>query len=355
MRDSMNTLSGGRSSLHSLQALLCIAFIGVCGALFASTGTCWYLKCEFETDDGAKVTGYYETCSYGVFKAPAVAGFVAAPSGVNLRDAPSAKGKALKKLPDATPLAVLSRDGDQVEIEGKKAPWFRVKAGDLEGYVFGGFVQIASPGEGGTATAAVWTFAEMDNEGKMREEPVTEEFFLKKFVRPADGAGSEASQTGIGVFREIHELRYKPELEQNILCDQIERNSFLGALDTDFVEIEKSKLTRVRVLDVREGGIAPLLVLKKDELERLRNPAKALFSVENFPEGVVALVSYSDNYSTPQKLEALLKSFAGSRKSSEIPADVGWWYPIYEKGAEQEFRQTVLPRETVLLMYQVQD
>ncbi|HOT30279.1 MAG TPA: SH3 domain-containing protein [Candidatus Ozemobacteraceae bacterium] len=351
----MNNLSGGRSRLRSLQVLLCIAFIGICGALSASTGACWYLKCEFETTDGAKITGYYETCSYGVFKAPALAGFVAAPSGVNLRDAPSAKGKAVKKLPDATPLAVLSRDGDQVEIEGKKAPWFKVKAGDLEGYVFGGFVQIASPDEGGTTAAEAWTFAEMDGDGSMREEPVNGEFFLKKFVREADGAGSEASQTGIGVFREIHELRYKPELGQNVMCDQIERNSFMGALDTDFVEIEKSKLKSVRVLDVREGGIAPLLVLKKDELERLGKPAKALFSVENDPEGVVALVSYSNDYSTPQRLEALLKGFAESRKTAEIPADAGWWYPIYEKGAEQEFRQTVLPKDVVLLTYHVQD
>lgn len=351
----MNTPFGDRSPRLLLQALLCIAFIGVCGALFASTGSCWYLNCEFETDDGAKITGYYETCTYGVFKAPAAAGFVAAPSGVNLRDAPSAKGKALRKLPDATPLAVLSTDGEPVEIEGKTAPWFKVKAGDLEGYVFGGFVRIASQSEGTTAGNGAWTYAEMDGDGTMREEPVNGEFFLKKFVRAADGGGSDESRTRIHVFKNIHELRYKPELEQSVMCDQIERNSFMGALDTDFAGIEKSRLKSVRVLDVREGGIAPLLVLKSDELERLGKPAKALFSVENSPEGVVALVSYSNNYSTPQKLEALLKGFAESRKSAEIPADAGWWYPIYEKGAEQEFRQTVLPQDVVLLIYHVQD
>jgi len=351
----MNSISSDGYRRRAFQALLCIAFLGVSGALFASTGTCWYLKCEFETADGANVTGYFETCSYGVFKAPAVTGFVAAPSGVNLRDAPSAKGKALKKLPDATPVAVLSTDGDPVEIEGKKAPWFKVKAGDLEGYVFGGFVQIASTSSERTAEAGAWIYAEMDGEGAMREEPVSGEFFMKKFVREVSDGGFESSRPGIHIYRAIHNLAYKPDLDRNVLCDQLERNSFMGALDTDFVEIEKNKLKSVRVFDVKEGGIAPLMVLKQDELERLEQPAKAFFSVENFPEGVVALVSYSDEYSTPQKLEALLKGFANSRKSAEIPADAGWWYPIYEKGAEQEFRQTVLPRDVILLMYHVQD
>jgi len=351
----MSTPFGGRSSRFLLQAFLCIAFFGVCGALFASTGSCWYLNCEFETDDGAKITGYYETCTYGVFNAPAAAGFVSAPSGVNLRDAPSAKGKALRKLPDATPLAVLSTDGDPVEIEGKTAPWFKVKAGDLEGYVFGGFVRIASQSEGITAECGAWTYTEMDGDGTMREEPVNGEFFLKKFVRAANGDGSDAAQERLHVWKNIHELRYKPELEQNVMCDQIERNSFMGGLDTDFAEIEKDRIKSVRVLDVREGGIAPLLILKRDELERLEKPAKALFSVESSPEGVVALVSYSDNYSTPPKLEALLKEFTNSRKSADTPADAGWWYPIFEKGAEEEFRQFVLPKDVILLIYHVQD
>lgn len=346
----MNNLFGGISRLHTLQALLCITFIGVCGVLFASTGTCWYLTCEFETSDGAKTSGSYETCTYGVFKAPAVTGTVTAPSGINLRETPSTKGNALKKLPDAAELTVLSTDGEPVEIEGKKAPWFKVKTGDLEGYVFGGFVRIASPSAAGS-----WTYAEMGNDGIMREEAVDDVFFMKKFVRSAEDEASGTSHPGIGIFKEIHSLQYKPARVENISCDQIERNSFMGARDTDYVEIDTSRLKGVRVLDVREGGIAPLLVLKADELERLKKPALAFFSVENFPEGMVSLVSYSVKYSTPQKLEALLKQFASSRKSTEIPADAGWWYPIYEKGAEQEFRQTVLPKDVILLMYHVQD
>ncbi len=351
----MNTPFSGRSPRLLLQAFLCIAFFGICGTLSASTGGCWYLNCEFEMDDGAKITGYYETCTYGVFTAPAAAGFVAAPSGVNLRDAPSAKGKALRKLPDATRLVVLSTDGAPVEIEGKTAPWFKVKAGDLEGYVFGGFVRIAAPGEGNTAGNGFWTYAEMESDGTMREEPVNGDFFLKKFVRTVDTGGSDTSPTTIHVFKNIHELRYKPELGRNVICDQIERSSFMGARRTDFVGIEKNRLKRVRVLDVREGGIAPLLILDSAELERLGKPAKALFSVESSPEGIVALISYSDNYSSPQKLEALLKEFTNSRKSAETPADAGWWYPIFEKGAEEEFRQTVLPRDVILLIYHVQD
>lgn len=350
----------GRTSVErflrlSQMAFFFIVLLGSCGTAFGSVATGFYIRCEFELTDGGSVSGYFETYNNGEYKAPAVTGLVTAPSGINMRDKPSSKGKALKKLPKDTQLIVLSTEGEMVEIEGRKAPWFMVKAGELEGHVFGGFVQVASQSGGGSASDS-YTFSEIAGDSGSVAEPVNGEFFMKRFIRtPTSDGGSEESSRTIRVYKEIHALNYSPKRKKDMKCDEIERNSFLGVLDSDVVEIEKSRIGNVRVTGFREGDIAPLLVLKRDELEWLRNPAKALFSVENYPEGVVALISYNDDYNTPEKLETLLRGFIDTKKSLSIPADAGWWYPIYDASSEQEFRKSFLPGDVLMLLYHVSD
>lgn len=335
---------------------LFIAFLSFCGTAFGSVATGFFIGCEFELTDGSSLSGYFETYNSGEYKLPPVTGFVTAPSGINLRDKPSAQGKALKKLPNNAQLIVLSTEGDTDEIEGRKAPWYSVKADGLEGYAFGGFVQLASQSAGASAAGQSYTYSEIGGGDDSPAEAVNGEFFMKKFVRnTAAGGESDDGALTIRLFKEIHVLNYLPKLAERTKCEQIERNSFLGVLDSDIVEVEKSRIRNVRVTGFREGDIAPVLVLNTDELARLQKPAEAFVSVERYPEGVVALVSYTSEYNTPAKLESLFRSFAGKRTVASQPADAEWWYPIYDKASEQEFRQSVLPKDVVLLLYHTQD
>lgn len=85
-----------------------------------------------------------------------VMGKVMVNSGVILRKSANRKAKELGKIPTGTDLDILSMDGPEETIEGKTGKWFSVRwnspAGKVEGWVFGGFIEI-SQGKEGTAKA----------------------------------------------------------------------------------------------------------------------------------------------------------------------------------------------------------
>lgn len=78
--------------------------------------------------------------------------FVAAPSGLVLRDAASRQAKGIILMPGGSAVEVLSRAAKMETIDGKQSVWFEVKFGPHRGWAFGGFLQKEAPEN----TTVVW-------------------------------------------------------------------------------------------------------------------------------------------------------------------------------------------------------
>lgn len=190
-------------------------------------------------------------------------------------------------------------------------------------------------------------------EGKLL---LTDDYLLKRYLHKEDGPSS------IEIYKEIHELHYLPKLKSKINDDTyIPRISSVGIRDSDVIEINNNMIRKAHVIKciiLKDEVFADPLILNKRELEALEKPAKAFFSVENYPDGVVSLISYNPDWDTPDKLKSLLKKFINTKKFVKL--DYGedpnaWWNPIYKEEDEKEFRQQYLPKDIILLIYHVQD
>jgi hypothetical protein len=153
-------------------------------------------------------------------------------------------------------------------------------------------------------------------------------------------------------YRRLFRLHYLPERADRAAYEQEVRISFAGVLAAEEVWLPWSKdgIDRVRVLECVELNIAPVVVLDRQELALLKKPALAFFSVEQYPEGNVSLMSYNPRYDTPAKLESLLRRFVEGKPPV---GDAEWWSPIYK--AKYDFVDEYLPQDIVLLIYSVTD
>lgn len=67
--------------------------------------------------------------------------YVTAPSGLRLRDAPGLDAAQLALIPVNQPVEILERSEHTLTVEGRTAPWARVRYGALEGWVFSGYLE----------------------------------------------------------------------------------------------------------------------------------------------------------------------------------------------------------------------
>lgn len=70
---------------------------------------------------------------------------VNAKSGVSMRKTAGKNGEKIATLPFGSRVTVLSKDGPEDVIEGKKEKWFSVSFQDKQGWAFGGFLDLAPP------------------------------------------------------------------------------------------------------------------------------------------------------------------------------------------------------------------
>lgn len=70
---------------------------------------------------------------------------VNAKSGVSLRKTAGKSGEKIVTLPFGSKVTVISKDGPEDVIEGKKEKWFCVSCQGMQGWAFGGFLDVALP------------------------------------------------------------------------------------------------------------------------------------------------------------------------------------------------------------------
>lgn len=80
-----------------------------------------------------------------VFADPSSDLFVAALSGLYLREKPATKAKALTLLYFGTRVRILAVQNKTEKIDGREGRWTRVSFGKREGWVFGGYLQSNPP------------------------------------------------------------------------------------------------------------------------------------------------------------------------------------------------------------------
>jgi len=83
---------------------------------------------------------------------------VSAPSGTNVRDKASVKGAKVGSLKTGERLKILEKSAGTETIENLTARWYRIEAGKVQGWAFGGFL-APEAGSGGTGPEAVVTAA----------------------------------------------------------------------------------------------------------------------------------------------------------------------------------------------------
>ena len=66
---------------------------------------------------------------------------VNAPSGVNVREAPSVRGKKIGKLKDKDQAQVLDESSESHQIEGVTGKWLKIQVGTTVGWIFSGNVR----------------------------------------------------------------------------------------------------------------------------------------------------------------------------------------------------------------------
>lgn len=342
-------MKGGRWMRYMAVAGGITAVLLSCGTAFGSVATALYIRAVFDLADGTTETGYCEVWNGGEYQPVQKRGRVTAPSGVNLREKADARSTALKKLPRDTEVTVLSTDGEPVEIEGNKAPWYQVRSGDLEGYVFGGFIRIDE-----TLAPGSYTYRPIDADPSATPRPLTGEVLMNTVIRPG-AADPEISRKALDIYRNIHRLKYLPERKENAAGDAIERIARFGSTASDTIGLAWADIRSVRILDLIEGDIAPIIEVSSAEAAMLEKPSLACYAVERYPEGVVSLISYNGAYTSPGQLETLLRSFLKGKTTDTAPADAEWWYPVYDAAIEREFRAKALPDKVILLIYHVPD
>lgn len=182
----------------------------------------------------------------------------------------------------------------------------------------------------------------------------------------------------LDIYRNIYKLNYLPVNKKKRHCGEGEyandcqstgRISFVGVLKSEGTQVKASSIKNIKVESCQDfpGEVAPTVELQNNtELELLKTPAKAFYTVEHFPEGNVSLISYNDKFDTPEKLKLLLKDFLKNNLSEKLyksgescpwndekHAEECWWDGIYSR--EKEFKKKYSQQNIILLIYHVTD
>lgn len=148
--------------------------------------------------------------------------YIAALTGMNLREEPSTRGKVIQLLPYGTSCEVKSQSGKIETIDGLKGEWIEVKAGDLEGFIFSGYtIPIPLP-QRNPATELKAYLAEnmirMGNEetSRMTYDAKTESYDKsiipkEEFVVKTNNDRFEQRQEYAGGYYFAHEIGYEYE------------------------------------------------------------------------------------------------------------------------------------------------
>ncbi|MBI4125666.1 MAG: hypothetical protein HY466_07045 [Deltaproteobacteria bacterium] len=183
---------------------------------------------------------------------------------------------------------------------------------------------------------------------------LNDEAFLKRFIKK--GADEE-----VALFQKIYSIAYIPEKRDKICCDGADyllekRTSFTATLESERIKVNLATVKKAHIVSCQVIGVAPVVVLNKKELTLLQKPAIALFVDENYSTcGHISLASYNSQWDTPQKLQTLFKKYLSDQKILQPEgADAPWWRGICEHYYDH-FRKEFLPKNIVLLIYQVTD
>lgn len=78
-------------------------------------------------------------------KGPGVLRYIAAPSGLRMRNKPGLHGNKLMLIPFGTPVRVLKEGGKSITVEGRSGRWSQVNHQNVIGWVFSGFLTKTPP------------------------------------------------------------------------------------------------------------------------------------------------------------------------------------------------------------------
>ena len=85
------------------------------------------------------VTGREKTAE-NVIRLSEVNAYVNSPEGLRVRSSPGLDGNIINKLPDKEPVEVIKFSSETVEIDGINGLWTFVRSGEIEGWVFDGYL-----------------------------------------------------------------------------------------------------------------------------------------------------------------------------------------------------------------------
>lgn len=223
--------------------------------------------------------------------------YIAAMTGMNLREEPSTRGKVTQLLPYGTTCEVISHSGKNEIIDGLDGEWIEVTAEDQEGYIFSGYtIPIPLPGRN-PSTDLKGYFAEhmirIGNEETFRVtfDPKLEEYKKskipdEKLIIETESDKFEKLQEYAGGYYVVQEIGYEYQAQIGYLPGISLQDGFLlaraiypnwgyegcklnlGKLDIpaedDFISV--SELCNFQVKTTRKDGKLTKMTFINDEL-----------------------------------------------------------------------------------------
>jgi hypothetical protein len=153
-------------------------------------------------------------------------------------------------------------------------------------------------------------------------------------------------------YGRIYKLGYLDDIENNL------RATHAAYAPEDKYEILLDEIAGMTVLSCGNYGIAPLVSMPREQAEKMKKRALAVWSDEVYPEGNVTIASYNKDFATVESLASLLREAVKGTKppDGETPMGDGypWWYGIYDRNIQDKLKAS-LPENVFFLTYHVQD
>jgi len=115
-----------------------------------------------------------------VFRELDAIAFVDAPDGLRVRDAPGLSGRQIGGLGDLAQVRAIREEAEVVAIDGVEGRWTLVQTGDLQGWVFGGFLRPVLPVRFGSMEEAIYFFEDRFNFAELWN-PMNIDEFIRTF------------------------------------------------------------------------------------------------------------------------------------------------------------------------------
>lgn len=154
--------------------------------------------------------------------------YIAALTGMNLREEPSTRGAVLKLLPYNTACEIIGQSGKMETIDGLMGEWIEIKTEDQEGFIFSGYtLPIPLPGRN-PSTDLKGYFAEhlirMGNEetSRMTYDPKTQSYIKSKIpeeqlIVETESDKFEKLQEYAGGYYLVQEIGYEYQAQIGFL------------------------------------------------------------------------------------------------------------------------------------------